>query len=315
MTLINDILDLSKIEAGKLQLQYEAVDLRSLLQEIQQIFSLEAANKNLELLVHIDPQMPEKVFIDDIRLRQILFNVVGNALKFTEAGYVKISAQGQPYCQNHQSYYWLQLTVDDTGIGIAPDQQQHIFDAFVQATGQRTRKYGGTGLGLAITQRLTRMMEGDIFLRSCLGQGSRFSFVFPNLRASSTAQIEPAAYSPAVSASEPQPQPRESAAPAVGPICDLPGLLDKLYQEEITAWATLQKTLKTPDLEAFVSRLQGWAEEHQSADLKQYAATLKQQLEQFDWENIPSTVACFATLRQGLQPAPEVSCADSPLST
>lgn len=313
LTLINDILDLSKIEAGKLQLQYEAVDLRSLLQEIQQIFSLEAANKNLELLVHIDPQMPEKVFIDDIRLRQILFNVVGNALKFTEAGYVKISAQGQPYCQHHQSYYWLQLTVDDTGIGIAPNQQQSIFDAFVQATGQRTRKYGGTGLGLAITQRLTRMMEGDIFLQSCLGQGSRFSFVFPNLRASSTVQIEPAAYSPAVAAAETQP--RESAAPAASPICDLPGLLDKLYQEEMTAWATLQKTLKTPDLEAFVTRLQGWAEEHQSAALKQYAATLKQQLEQFDWENIPSTVACFAALRQRLQPPPEVSCADSPFST
>ena len=182
LALINDILDLSKIEAGKLELHYERVNLRSLMQEIQQIFSQKANEKNLVLQVTLEETVPAAIEFDEVRLRQILFNVVGNALKFTEQGSIQITARAQTYPTDEGDTHWLEIAVQDTGIGIAKDQQQRIFESFTQSMAQSNRKYGGTGLGLAITQRLTQMMGGTIILQSCLGQGSLFSFVFPQVR-------------------------------------------------------------------------------------------------------------------------------------
>ncbi|HAO13723.1 MAG TPA: hypothetical protein DCQ51_21800 [Planktothrix sp. UBA8407] len=181
LALINDILDLSKIEAGKLELNYAPVNLRVLIREIQQIFNYKAIEKGLILNTNIDHELPQTLYIDEMRLRQILFNVVGNALKFTETGYINISAKTQPYFAFNSQKIWLEITVEDTGIGIAQDQQSRIFEAFIQSAGQSNRKYGGTGLGLAITQRLTQMMGGTVLLQSKLGQGSIFTFVFPEV--------------------------------------------------------------------------------------------------------------------------------------
>ncbi|ACK72395.1 multi-sensor hybrid histidine kinase [Gloeothece citriformis PCC 7424] len=185
LELINDILDLSKIEAGKLELNFEPLYLRELIQEIQQIFFQKALKKNLSLLVEIQENVPNTILFDEIRLRQILFNVVGNALKFTEQGYVKISVDAQTNddnCESNQTNTInLILSVEDSGIGIAQDQQIRIFDAFKQTEGQSTRKYGGTGLGLAITRRLTEMLEGKIDLQSEVGKGTIFKFIFPDV--------------------------------------------------------------------------------------------------------------------------------------
>ena len=196
LALINDILDLSKIEAGKLQLQYEALELRSLLAEIRQFFAQKAAEKDLSILLEIDDSVPKAVWFDEIRLRQILFNTVSNALKFTEKGYVKISVKSEilsspnppnlegidPQFSTPNSQSLIAISVEDTGIGISPDQQERIFDAFIQSEGQSTRKYGGTGLGLAITKRLTEMLGGKVLLQSKLGFGSTFTFMFPNVK-------------------------------------------------------------------------------------------------------------------------------------
>lgn len=179
LALINDILDLSKIEAGKLELYYEPVDLRGLIQEILQIFSPTAKDKNLLFRSNIDDQVPPAIDIDEVRLRQILFNVVGNALKFTEQGYVQINIRAHLYSTEAEEKVWLEIAVEDTGIGIAREQQQRIFEAFVQSSGKSDRQYGGTGLGLAITKRLINMMGGIITLQSQLGKGSIFTFVFP----------------------------------------------------------------------------------------------------------------------------------------
>jgi signal transduction histidine kinase/DNA-binding response OmpR family regulator len=193
--LINDILDLSKIEAGKLELHYEPVDLRALIREIQQIFHQTAIKKNLILHSNIEETLPEAIYIDEIRLRQILFNVVGNALKFTERGYVEISVRSRLYTDSEGEKVWLEIGVKDTGIGISREDQQHIFEAFVQSVGQSNRKYGGTGLGLAITQRLTNMMGGMVTLQSELGEGSTFTFIFPGVsRAHQTQQVVAESY-------------------------------------------------------------------------------------------------------------------------
>ncbi len=178
LALIDDILDLSKIEAGKLELHYSPVNFRSLIQEIQQIFSQKAAEKHLQILTDIDDRLPTTVIFDEIRVRQILFNVVGNALKFTDQGYIKISVR----CQFTEANLSLELAVEDTGIGIPPAEQATIFDSFVQSKGQSYRKYGGTGLGLAIARQLTEMLGGTVNLQSSPEIGSTFTFFFPHVQ-------------------------------------------------------------------------------------------------------------------------------------
>ncbi|WP_413160225.1 ATP-binding protein [Capilliphycus salinus ALCB114379] len=184
LDLINDILDLSKIEAGKFQLHYEPLNLRQLIAEIQQIFTHRAKEKGLSLISQIDQTVPQGIYFDSIRLRQILFNVLGNAIKFTEQGFIQISIRAQVYTKENIPKVWLEIAITDTGIGIAKDQQDDIFEAFVQSEGQSTRKYGGTGLGLAITRRLTTLLGGTLMLQSQLGQGSSFIFVFPEIEVS-----------------------------------------------------------------------------------------------------------------------------------
>jgi PAS domain S-box-containing protein len=178
MSLINDILDLSKIEAGKLELNYEEVNLYQLIQEIEQIFSEKAREKNIQLQSLLIPPLPEKILFDEVRLRQILFNVVGNAIKFTEEGYVKVWMTSIPLTADQIQ---LIIMVEDTGIGIAQDNQSRVFDVFTQSEGQSSRKYGGTGLGLTITRRLTEILGGRIELKSELGKGSTFRFIFSDV--------------------------------------------------------------------------------------------------------------------------------------
>ena len=180
LQLINDILDLSKIEAGKLELEYENIAVGAVLREIQQIFSQKAAQKDVQLRVEIDPALPTGLLLDEIRLRQILFNSVGNALKFTEEGSVLMRALREPV-PGRPDVIQLVLEVEDTGIGIPESEQARIFEAFTQQAGQSTKKHGGTGLGLTITQRLVEMMGGKISLWSMPGEGSRFRFTFDNV--------------------------------------------------------------------------------------------------------------------------------------
>ena len=177
LQLINDILDLSKIEAGKLELEYENISVGAVLREVQQIFSQKAAQKDVQLRVEIDPALPAGLMLDEIRLRQILFNSVGNALKFTEEGSVLIRALREAI-PGRADVVRLVLEVEDTGIGIPESEQLRIFEAFTQQAGQSAKKHGGTGLGLTITQRLVEMMGGAISLWSTPGEGSRFRFTF-----------------------------------------------------------------------------------------------------------------------------------------
>ncbi len=184
MSLINDILDLSKIEAGKLQLSYEGVNIRQLIHEIRQIFIEKANEKGIEFLTSVDPSVPNVIAFDEVRLRQILFNMVGNAIKFTEKGYVNINVTSEVVTDRKIQ---LILSIEDTGIGIASEDQTRIFDIFTQSEGQSTRKYGGTGLGLTITRRLTEMLGGQIELMSQLGKGSTFTCIFPGVMVENTA--------------------------------------------------------------------------------------------------------------------------------
>ena len=173
LSIINDILDFSKIEAGKLELDNHQCDLRKLLEDATDLLAESAQSKGLELYVRLphDPYIFVKT--DEVRLRQILLNLISNAIKFTETGNI-IVALVKSESQQGQTKY--SFSVTDTGIGIAKSQQTHIFEAFSQADRSTTRRYGGTGLGLAITHQLITLMGGELTLTSEIGKGSTFSF-------------------------------------------------------------------------------------------------------------------------------------------
>src|SRR5882762_7153856 len=174
LTIINDILDFSKIEAGKLELETIPFDLRESLGETMKGLSIRAHQKMLELIYEVAPDVPESVLGDPGRIRQILVNLVGNAIKFTERGEIfvtaKVESEGEQQVRIH-------FTVKDTGVGIPPEKQQKVFEAFSQADGSMARRFGGTGLGLTICVRLLEMMGGRIWVESEVGNGSAFQFV------------------------------------------------------------------------------------------------------------------------------------------
>ncbi|MDJ0738887.1 MAG: EAL domain-containing protein [Gammaproteobacteria bacterium] len=168
---INNILDFSKIEAGRLDLSEETIELRALFDDTLELLADQARRKGIELIGDLPPELPQRVACDATRLRQILINLLGNAVKFTNQGEIRLAASaGVP--QNGEIV--LAIEVSDTGPGISLDQQKHIFNAFYQADSSASRRFSGTGLGLTITQRLVTMMGGDIELDSEPGNGSRF---------------------------------------------------------------------------------------------------------------------------------------------
>lgn len=442
LSIINDILDLSKIEAGRLELHYEPVNLRLLIEEIQQVFSEAADRKHLSLLADIAETVPLRINCDEVRLRQILFNLVGNAIKFTEKGYVKIKvaiamsippiieAENNPHC-SLPDLAWLEMAVEDTGIGIATEQQQRIFGSFVQSQGQSNRKYGGSGLGLAITKRLTEKLGGAIELKSALGEGTTFTCYFPAITLSKHDQMEalvapsededleqfppltvlvvddvesnleliggyfagskhqllkakdgleaiaianealpdiifmdlrmpnmngweairrlrqgeatkdipiailsasaqeseledlrglysgfllkpisrseviaqlkknfPLAARETVSAITSPPAPEE-----IKPLNleKLPELLAKLRSCEEELWPQLIETMKMRELREFADRLKQWGLEYEYSSLVDYASMLETQIEEFDWSNLPETVAAFPEVGRSLE--------------
>lgn len=173
LMLINDILDLSKVEAGKLHIELQPVAIKPLFDELQKIFSAKIENKKLKFSVELGHDLPDALMLDETRLRQILFNLVGNAIKFTHNGAIAVKVSSTPLADGDTVN--LSIAVEDTGIGIPYDQQERIFRAFEQREGQSNREYGGTGLGLAISKKLVEMMGGQLLLHSEEGKGACFT--------------------------------------------------------------------------------------------------------------------------------------------
>jgi|YNPMSStandDraft_1061717.scaffolds.fasta_scaffold10405_2 PAS domain S-box-containing protein len=238
LEVINDILDFSKIEAGKLELEHRLFELRDRLGDTMKSLGLRAHAKGLELSYHVDSNVPDGLIGDVARLRQVIVNLVGNAIKFTPAGEVALDV----HCQSRSdSQVTLHFTVRDTGIGIPPDKLHVIFGAFEQADSSTTRRFGGTGLGLAISSRLVECMGGRIWAESELGRGSTFHF---------TAVFE-VGYD----------QPAEIPPSLVGSLAGLPVLVvddnatnRRILQEMLSAWK-MQPTLAASAAEA-IERLQ-----------------------------------------------------------
>lgn len=181
LSLLNDILDLSKIEAGKLELSLQPVNLNIIIQEILLLFNDKALAKKLEFKCMVEPDFPAGIMLDEIRIKQVLFNLIGNAIKFTHKGHVIIKLNFS-HTENLRGI--LRIDVEDTGIGIPESQQEIVFEAFRQQSGQSNREFSGTGLGLAISKRLVEKMNGKITVKSEVNIGSTFIVTFPDVEIS-----------------------------------------------------------------------------------------------------------------------------------
>ncbi|TVQ64787.1 MAG: hypothetical protein EA366_00710 [Spirulina sp. DLM2.Bin59] len=303
LRLLNDVLDLAKIEADRLKLHYEPMVLRSLILEIHRVFAPSAQQKGLTFTLDLASNLPEQIYFDVARLRQILFNLVGNSLKFTEAGTVSLKVGAEPHADNPHAID-LTITVADTGIGIAPEQQKIIFDAFRQVEGHHSRQYGGTGLGLALSQRLTQMLGGTITLTSALGVGSTFILIFPHVEV-------PAAHFP----STPEPLSTllamnteeyshndfsfEPPAATVGMEREL--LLCQLYEEEATAWVQISKTLIMAEIRQFIERLEGLGKTYRCPQLLAYTQQLTTYATEFKVADLHRAIALFPQIRQQIE--------------
>jgi len=177
LSLINDILDFARLEAGKLKIEIVPCFMREFIDQIRAMMETGARRKGLDFKIEIDPHLPPSFYTDPLRLKQCLINLLGNAVKFTDSGYVSLSV-----CQHQQgARSCIRFDVEDTGIGIPRDKQQEIFKVFSQAEAGTARKYGGSGLGLTITRRLTDLLGGTIDIDSQPGRGSKFSIMLPLL--------------------------------------------------------------------------------------------------------------------------------------
>jgi signal transduction histidine kinase/DNA-binding response OmpR family regulator/CHASE3 domain sensor protein len=185
LQLIDEILDLSRIESGKMQLDYEMISVNEVANDMNSLFGPMAKEKNVEFSIHVDPSMQGQIETDKLRLEQIIKNLISNSLKFTNKGFITLSIY-----TNAEENSMVDFSVKDSGIGIPVDKQELIFEAFQQADGSTHRKYGGTGLGLSISRQLSRLLGGDIRLVSQAGEGSEFIVTIPKSQKSLPAEKE-----------------------------------------------------------------------------------------------------------------------------
>lgn len=301
--LINDILDLSRIEAGRMDLHYTPVNPRIILNEITRVFSDNVKEKGLDFQVESDPGLPPFLLLDGLRLRQILFNLVGNAVKFTDKGFIKLSVHRErgsdvrgdtPLNVGGDTPLNVVFVVRDSGVGIPGVEHQRIFEPFMQR-GPRSGKYGGTGLGLGITRRLTRMMGGEISIESEEGKGSTFRIIFKN--------IEGATGSTGITAHRPVKETVPTVKPDKKPGERKPGIKSKLPEllavlrgDPVSRWKRITKTLILDELEDFVEEMETLSQKYQSEILFHWVKKLSFDLHSYDVESLVKTLDGFPSV-------------------
>ncbi len=311
LNLINDVLDISKIEAGRLDIRYEPVNPYKLFVELQQTFFVKAQQKDLEFVIEASPNLPEVLLLDEIRLRQILLNLLGNAVKFTDEGFIKlrvdatnaarhikssegfsdgtkILSQAPSQAAVEHEVVDLTFTVSDSGIGIPENQYELIFEPFRQQEGQDTRRYEGTGLGLTICKRLTEMMNGTIRLESEVGKGSSFIVQFNNVQVMTAfdQQLITTDYAPSPLAIAPSLMITNNnhiiKTPTITPDADRnvavptmsPELLTLLEGEVMDLWKNIEQMMINTDIEIFAERLIQLGKQFNVTELEHYGKDL-----------------------------------------
>ncbi|MFT7004028.1 MAG: signal transduction histidine kinase [Sulfurimonas sp.] len=299
LKIINEILDISKIESGKLEIQREYISIKAIVDDMKMTFEPKAKEKNVSLIVEISPNIEEYIFLDEIRIRQIFLNLVGNAIKFTIKGHIKIIVDVITESKNIN----LQIRVEDTGIGIPQEQHKKIFESFVQQDGQSNREYGGTGLGLAICLKLINMMNGSISLESEKDVGSIFTVTLKNIKTSKT-------HSQNLSISNNKQKIVESENLNIN-LTSTSSKEDFTLNESIKdifytysddlkePWEKASKSCSFEDILEFANILDAIAIENNKENLSYYAKELIQSVNNFDIEDIEKNINKFKKLIDG----------------
>jgi PAS domain S-box-containing protein len=314
MMLINDLLDLSKIESGKMTLNYTFFDIRRLLDEVRNVFSLKVAIKGVEYHEELDRHFPVEIKFDEIRLRQILINLVGNAVKFTHDGVVsiRIKALGRKKYKDKKRIK-LEVKVIDTGIGIPEDSYKLIFESFRQHSQLDSRKYGGTGLGLAITRRLVEAMNGKIKLESQVGKGSTFTITFPGIEYSdvSSADFNPAFLSPEKFLVSDHPilhktrnkSGRNKNRPSDNLIkkADYKILKGQFEKNLLNKWQSFEKKQPLKEIQSFAQEMIDLGTRYKLGFISEYGQQLLSAIENFEIEEMRTRLESFPNLIKQLK--------------
>ena len=293
LSLLNDILDLSKIEAGKIDILPVPDNLRNTLEEIRQVYESQARAKGLDFDINYAPDMPDKMVFDQTRIKQIVFNLVGNAIKFTDKGYVHIAVD---LTSEDRTKGRLRIRVTDTGIGIKPEEQKTIFEPFHQQSGQSNRKYGGTGLGLSISKGLAERMHGYIEVESTPGKGAVFTLTLPHVVITDKDE-------------EARPIPKyqtdcfhvQEAFRNIEQIANPHELIQTLEQDFLMSWAELKDQLVLFKIESFAENIAALGEKHNCPPLVSYGKLIGEKIELLDIESIKNILAQFPELSNAVK--------------
>ncbi|MGD9824207.1 two-component regulator propeller domain-containing protein [Desulfobacter sp.] len=298
LALLNDILDLSKAESGSFSLEYAAFNLGGLLKELHQIYANTARVKGLEFSLDMEKEVPASIVLDRVRLRQILMNITGNAIKFTASGFVKLTA-GYRRFEKGGRFSALFFIIQDSGIGIAPDQKERIFERFSQQQGQDFDTYGGTGIGLSISKKLVEAMGGTIEVDSTPGQGSRFLVSIPNVR-SGSGETKAMSWDTVVAQAEGKGEVRDPFPPAKDytPMAleKLKALLILLKDEMLGRWEHLSDAMIIGNVEAFAGEIVELGQAYGYDPLRLWGEAVSKQAKTFDMVSLPDTLKCFPSL-------------------
>ena len=276
LSLINGILDLSKMEATKLKLHRVPVSLELLFNEIHHIFNIKLQEKSLKFTAQIDTDLPEFLFLDDLRFRQVLINLIDNAIKFTENGQVRMIAKTQPPYKKKEGVVPLLIQIEDTGIGIQPDKTDIIFESFQQESAGTSRKFGGTGLGLAICKQLLTLMGGNISVTSTPGKGSRFDLFLP--------EVEIGKQMPNQTTQNPTDLTQNNSNFLIKSLT--PEIKARLSEEILPQLPQLQEGMKISDIQNIAEKIIALGSQYQITELENFGKELFHHTESFDIEHI-----------------------------
>lgn len=300
LALITDLLDLSRIEAGKIAIHVTPVSLPTLFQEIHDLFKVKLSRKHLTFSIHLDDLLPTYLLLDEMRLRQVLTNLVGNAFKFTENGQIRLSAKilNRPSTDTVD----LMIRVRDTGIGISKDQQALIFESFEQGHKDITRKYGGTGLGLAISRQLVELMNGRIQVDSRPGFDSCFEIVLPGVIISRTGkQTQKAFDTVSLKMDRSAPEPVLSESLIQQAMDRHPDLEHQMFATIFPLLPGTQDGVKMSDAQTIADHFITLGREFDLNAFTQFGQNLSDDVQAFDVENIAPSLARIAVLFQQIQ--------------
>jgi signal transduction histidine kinase len=283
LRLINDILDLSKIESGKLHLEPTSTNIYKMVDEIESIFYMKLKEKSLEFKIDIEKKIPF-LWLDEIRLRQAIFNLIGNAIKFTDKGFVKLSI----YTESNSIHTLnLIIEVEDSGIGIKESDRARIFESFVQSYGQSNKKYGGTGLGLSITKKLVEMMDGSITLYSNRNIGTKFRISLKNVTVTYECKEEITEDTNNIENINLQ---ESNILLSKDEFEELVSTLEgRLYKE----WKIVKSNNSLDEIREFCDELLLLSQKYNIESIRSYTDRLKLSLESFDIENIEKIIANY----------------------